>query len=156
MKHTILIILMLLPTLAFASHHQRVSLDVNGITVGSLMQSEIHDDCGCAFYTPVNKKDKGAEILQWVDEDDGSAHMFIDNHLVNLDLEDSIPLVSQLHQKASFMLKGDNLKVTGKLSSSYICPVTAESCEETDFTGTLHVKKGNKSASIPVWGSCGC
>ncbi len=154
MKHSIFTILILLPILAFASNHKKNALNFDGLTVGSAKTSEINSDCGCSFFTPPGKRRKGLEVLQWVDGE--SAHMFIDKHLVNLNLETSIPFVSHLHQNISVSLKGDGLLVTGKLSSTFVCPVNSESCEKTEYTGTLDVKKGRKLASFPVWGSCGC
>ena len=154
MIHTIFTILILLSTWASASANNRVTLDYNGLTVGSLMKSEINNDCGCSFFTPPDKKGNGSEVLQWADGE--SAHMFIDKHLVSLNVETSMPYVSHLNQHVSLFLKGTGIEVTGKLSSSFVCPVSSESCEVTEFTGTLHVKKGKKSASVQVWGSCGC
>ena len=48
---------------------QRVMYTIDGLTFGALLESEreeLESGCGCWFYYPPRKKDRGSLILGWL------------------------------------------------------------------------------------------
>lgn len=82
--------------------------------------------------------------------------MFIDGQLVRLKLEKAVPSSGNVGEHLALTLSAPATTVRADLVTSWTCPKDSESCEVTEYLGTVTVISGTKSGSLEVWGACGC
>jgi hypothetical protein len=153
MKTWILCVL-LLPSLVAAEDAKRSLHRFDPFVVGTLLSSEINYGCGCGFYYPPAKKGEGFLLTQW--ELGEPASMFVDGQLIKLNVEEGASSATRIGEKEVFSLHSPVLSAKASLTCSWVCPVGQESCEVTEYVGTLHLASKRGRTSIPVWASCGC
>lgn len=138
-----------------ADAEHRVVHQFGPLSVGSLLNSEAGQGCGCTFYFPPKEKQKGAQVLSW--EEGEQASMFVNGQLAKLDGISPTPYSTQLGEKHTIKLTSKTVTVTGQLKTTWVCPAKSESCEANELMGSVQLQSGpSMSTAIPVWGSCGC
>lgn len=126
----------------------------DSLIVNSMVEfKEAGGDCGCYFYLQDKPKDEGF-ILYWA-FGDKQAEMKINGELTKLDILEE-KLSFKLGQDATFKLKGAAVNVNGTCKVSGICPPESESCEVTDYKGSLYLNSSSQEVTIPIDGVCGC
>ena len=136
-----------------------VKIERGGLTISSLEESDISYGCGCSFHYPVERKAKGGIVLQWAVG--GKAAMRINGALLRLDVvgdKESRRRKDResIGDRRIFSLAGSGIEVTAHCTAAWVCPRDNGSCEVTWYRAQLKVKSDKGSASIPVWGGCGC
>lgn len=154
MRRVLLTAGLMLAITTFAGDSPRRTYQFDGLTFGELSKDEIVYGCGCSFHHPPSAKARANPLIQW--ELGELASMHLDGLLEKLEPAKSCFENSGLGKVESCALTGPGLTADISARTSWVCPVDSESCEVTEYTGTMTVSKGGKRATIPVWGACGC
>jgi hypothetical protein len=138
-----------------ADVEQRIEHRFGSISVGSLLDIEAGQGCGCSFFFPPAAKRKGTQILSWAEGEQAS--IFVNGQLVKLNETTPTPYPTQVGEKHTIKLTSQTVTVSGQLKTTLACPAKSESCEANELRGSIHIQSGaSSSTAIPVWGSCGC
>jgi len=154
MRSVFLVAGLLVAISAFAGDASRRTYQFGGLTLGELLKEDIAYGCGCSFHYPPSSKAESNPLIQW--ELGESASMHIDGRLEILTPDEGCFSTGELGKPESCHFQGRSVTADISATTTWTCPADNESCEVTEYTGTLRVSKGSLRASVPVWGACGC
>lgn len=138
--------------LLLASMHSHASDQL--LTINPMIKyKEAGGDCGCYFYMQEKPENEGF-ILYWGFRDKHAA-MKINGKLTKLDIVEQ-NISYKLGQDTTFKLKSGLISANGSCKVAGVCPPESESCEITDYRGTLVVSNSSQEKRVPIKGVCGC
>ena len=124
------------------------------ITINPMIEyKEAGGNCGCYFYLQDKPRAEGF-VLYWGFGDE-HAVMKINGNLTKLDIVEE-HISYKIGQDTTFKLKGDTVTANGSCKVSGVCPPESESCEITNYKGTLIVANSSQETTISIKGVCGC
>jgi hypothetical protein len=140
---------------AFAADTPRRAIAVGPLTIYGLVEGDFEYGCGLSVYTPASAGLKGTLVADWpVGE---SFRIFTDGGLQSLPVQRDFGRRAARVGQAETLVFGDatrSAKLT--LKTTWVCPQNSESCEVTEYVGTLRLAVAGRTGRIPVYVSFGC
>lgn len=127
--------------------------------VARLKNNAVADGCGCYFqYRGVPRNQQYYVFFSSIEDDEKAAWMNIDGQDVKLTLaRKTDPKGSvRVGSRSTRRYVADDISVDATYVATKVCGRNDESCESTDYSATLVVKKGAKMQTVKAVGGCGC
>ena len=128
--------------------------------VANLKNNTVIDGCGCYFQVRGTTRNAQRYVLfSSIEEDDEkTAWMNIEGRDVKLSLARKMDPKNRgrVGSRSTRRYVAGDISVDATYIATRICKRDDESCESTDYSATLVVRKGARSQVVKAVGGCGC
>jgi hypothetical protein len=127
--------------------------------VARLKNNAIADGCGCYFqYRGVPRNHQYYVFFSSIEDEENVAWMNIGGQDVKLTLaRKTDPKGSvRVGSRSTRRYVADGISVDATYVATKVCGRDEESCESTDYSATLVVRKGDQVQTVKAVGGCGC
>lgn len=127
-----------------------------GPQVGYIKDESIPGGCGCALFSPSERKKRLPKYVFFSGMDENRAWMNIDGRDVELTLTHASSSKGRERSRSSETYVRGSMKVSVVYVTTRFCKPNDEDGESTDYNATVTVIDGLRRRTLKLKGSCGC